>query len=310
MLEAVEIFLKEKIAQHSSASLLYGLRSAIAQFIEYLRAGRQISNWQEVTTADLRSFADWAFNEYHSKQGEAIKRNTVRLWMSRLRVFFGWLRERNYILDNPAARLAKMAREEISASVLSEAEMSRIIEMADTKKLIGLRDRAMMETLYATGIRVGELRRLDIYDVDTAARRLTVNQGKGNKDRILPLTEQACYWLNQYIVKARPKLAAVKYRGEGVPPSSALWLSRFGKRPTITAISIRIRGYARQAKVKASAHAFRRSFATHLLRGGARIEEIQKLLGHGKLQETQIYTQVGLEDLKRMIEQAESKDNK
>jgi integrase/recombinase XerD len=195
--------------------------------------------------------------------------------------------------------------------VLSETEIARLIEKADLEKAIGVRDRALMEVLYATGIRHNEAYKLDIYDVDTSARRLTVRCGKGSKDRVVPLTENACYWLARYITSARTELAAGKWWGKGrkrpskpTGPTPALWLSTKGKRLSYQMIADRIRDYAEQAEVKANVHTFRHSCATHLLRNGASLRHIQKLLGHSTMDTTQIYTHLDLTDLQQAIETA------
>jgi integrase/recombinase XerD len=150
--------------------------------------------------------------------------------------------------------------------------------------------------------------------VDTAAHCLTVRLGKGQRDRVVPLTETAAHWLTRYLTVARPELAAGKLWGKGkrrgqpkiIPPTSALWLSVTGRRLSYQMIADRIRDYALQAEVKASVHTFRHCCATHLLRGGASIRHVQQLLGHRDLNTTEIYTNIELEDLKRTIESAAS----
>jgi integrase/recombinase XerD len=181
----------------------------------------------------------------------------------------------------------------------------------------------MMETLYATGIRHAEAHRLDLYDVDTAAHRLTVRLGKGQRDRMVPLTETAAHWLTRYVTVARPELAAGKLWGKGKrrikrnrPQSSptpwatstpALWLAVTGRRLSYQMIADRIRDYALQAEVKASVHTFRHCCATHLLRGGASVRHVQQLLGHRDLSTTEIYTHVEISDLQQAVQSASNK---
>jgi integrase/recombinase XerD len=196
--------------------------------------------------------------------------------------------------------------------VLSETEIARLIEKADLEKAIGVRDRALMEVLYATAIRHNEAYKLDIYDVDTSSRRLTVRQGKGSKDRVVPLTENASYWLARYITSARTELAAGKWWGKGrkrgptkqAGPTPALWLSTKGKRLSYQMIADRIRDYAEATDLKANVHTFRHSCATHLLRHGASLRHIQRLLGHSSMDTTIIYTHLDLTDLQQAIETA------
>jgi integrase/recombinase XerD len=196
--------------------------------------------------------------------------------------------------------------------VLNESDIAQLIETPDITTALGLRDRALLETLYATGIRHSEAHKLDLYDVDTAAHRLTVRLGKGQRDRVVPLTETAAHWLTRYLTASRPELAAGLWWGKGrrrgqpkiIPPTSALWLSVTGRRLSYQMIADRIRDYALQAEIKASVHTFRHCCATHLLRGGASVRHVQQLLGHRDLNTTEIYTHLELEDLKQTVESA------
>ena len=226
-----------------------------------------------------------------------------------------YLDERNSrLLYNPAKRLAFPRKEPPLPHVLNESDIARLIETPDTGTALGIRDRALMETLYATGIRHAEAHRLDLYDVDTAAHLLTVRLGKGQRDRLVPLTETAAHWLSRYLTVARPELAAGLWWGKGrrrgqpkiIPPTSALWLSVTGHRLSYQMIADRIRDYAVQADLKATVHTFRHSCATHLLRGGASVRHVQQLLGHRDLNTTEIYTHIELQDLKQAIQSAAS----
>lgn len=160
--------------------------------------------------------------------------------------------------------------------VLSESDIAQLIETPDVHTALGLRDRAIMEVLYATGIRLAEAHKLDLYDVDTASAVLIVRQGKGGRDRVVPLTENACTWLSRYITGARPELASglrprrtTKNKPQSKAPTPALWLTIKGRRLSKQMIALRITGYAAQTGLKATPHTFRHSCASHLLRGGA-----------------------------------------
>lgn len=158
----------------------------------------------------------------------------------------------------------------------------------------------------------GRIKTTRFYDVDTAAHRLTVRLGKGQRDRVVPLTETASQWLTRYVTVARPELAAGQWWGKGrrrgqpklITPTSALWLSVTGRRLSYQMIAERIRDYASQVEVRASVHTFRHCCATHLLRGGASVRHVQQLLGHRDLSTTEIYTHLELHDLQRVIETA------
>jgi integrase/recombinase XerD len=204
--------------------------------------------------------------------------------------------------------------------ILNESDVAQLIEAADTKTAVGLRDRALMETLYATGLRHAEAWRLDLYDIDTVARRLAIRQGKGRRDRLVPLTESACYWLDRYLSIARPELAAgFQYQSRraqrnrqspsirpSAPPSNALWLAVTGRRLSYVRLAELIHDYAIQASLKATVHTFRHCCATHLLRHGASIRHLQQLLGHQNLETTELYTHLEIGDLKTAVQQASS----
>jgi len=176
------------------------------------------------------------------------------------------------LLHNPAERLAFPRQEQPLPHVLNESDIACLVETPDTGTALGIRDRALMETLYATGIRHAEAHRLDLYDVDTAALSLTVRLGKGQRDRLVPLTETATQWLTRYVTVARPELAAGKLWGKGrrrnsrkrsqssptpwaLASTPALWLAVTGRRLSYQMIADRIRDYALQAELKSlSAH--------------------------------------------------------
>ena len=159
--------------------------------------------------------------------------------------------------------------------------------------------------------------------MDTAAHCLTVRLGKGQRDRLVPLTETASYWLTRYVTVARPELASGKLWGKGrrrnqrnrsqssptpwaLASTPALWLAVTGRRLCYGCIADRIRDSSLQAEVKASVHTFRHCCATHLLRGGAGVRHVQQLLGHRDLNTTEIYTHIELQDLQQAVESAAS----
>jgi integrase/recombinase XerD len=278
----------------------------------YMREAHSITDWRAVHESQLRDFALYAATRHRSPTGQRISAATLRQWLSIVRSFFGWLNRNGHLLHNPAQRLAFPQPEQSLPHVLNESEIARLIETPDLQTAIGLRDRALMETLYATGIRHAEAHKLDLYDIDTAAHRLTVRLGKGQRDRLVPLTETAAQWISRYITAARPELAAGQWWGKGrrrvqpklIAPTSALWLAVTGRRLSYQMIADRIRDYALQAEIKASVHTFRHCCATHLLRAGASVRHVQQLLGHRDLSPTEIYTRVEISDLRQAIETA------
>jgi integrase/recombinase XerD len=315
MNRAIDAYLAELEARRFSHSRRHHAARTLERLLIYMREAHSITDWRAVNESQLRDFALYAATRHRSPTGKRISAATLRQWLSIIRSFFLWLNRTGRLLHNPAERLAFPRPEQSLPHVLNEAEIAQLIESPDTTTAIGLRDRALLETLYATGIRHAEAYRLDLYDVDVAAHRLTVRLGKGQRDRVVPLTETAAHWLTRYLTAARPELAASKWWGKGkrrgqpklIPPTAALWLSVTGRRLSYQMIADRIRDYASQAAVKASAHTFRHSCATHLLRGGASLRHVQQLLGHCDLNTTEIYTHVELQDLQQAIRSAADK---
>lgn len=315
MNRAIDAYLAELEARRFSQSRRHHAARTLERLLIYMREAHSITGWRAVHESQLRDFTLYAATRHRTPTGQRISAATLRQWLSIVRSFFSWLNHTGHLLHNPAERLALPRPEQSLPQVLNESEIARLIETPDLETAIGLRDRALMETLYATGIRHAEAHRLDLYDIDTAARRLTVRLGKGQRDRLAPLIENAAQWITRYITAARPELAAGQWWGKGrrrgqpklIPPTSALWLSVTGRRLSYQMIADRIRDYALQAELKASAHTFRHSCATHLLRGGASLRHVQQLLGHRDLNTTELYTHIELEDLQQAVESAANK---
>ena len=330
MNRAVDAYLAELEARGFSRSRRHHSARTLERLILYLREAHSITDWRAVNETQLRDFAVYAATRHRSPRGKLISAATLRQWLSLLRSFFVWMNRNGRLLHNPAGRLAFPRKEQPLPHVLNEQDIARLIEKPAIETAIGLRDRALMETLYATGIRHAEAHKLDLYDVDTAALRLTVRLGKGQRDRLVPLTETAAHWLTRYVTIARPELAAGQLWGKGrrrmkgkrgpsaagqprspgptwVTSTPALWLAVTGRRLSYQMIAERIRDYALQVELKANVHTFRHCCATHLLRGGASVRHVQQLLGHRDLSTTEIYTHVEVSDLQQAIETASNK---
>jgi integrase/recombinase XerD len=229
---------------------------------------------------------------------------------SALKSFFGFLTRRLLILHNPIAGLERPRLEtRLPRTILTSREARRVLEKPDTRTPLGLRDRAILETLYATGIRASELIDLSPFDVDTEDRTLRVVRGKGGKDRNVPLTRAAAAAIESYLASGRPQLLSVGRTGAGIYPARAskrLFVSPRGGilyRATLDQI---VRRWAEKAGIKkhVTPHVFRHSVATHLLRHGADIRHIQALLGHQSLTTTERYTRVEISDLQAVVRRA------
>ena len=250
-------------------------------------------------TEDLHAYQR-ELHTRHSPQGRPYSLGYQACQITAVKSFYRFLYKRLLILRDPAAALELPRLDKrLPRTILSREEVLRILAVARERTAIGLRDRAILETLYATGIRYSELAKLALYDVDPSERVLRVVLGKGRKDRNVPLTRAACHAIEDYLVHGRPKLVVN-------PKLNNLFLSDKGGFMHCAVVNDRLRLWARKARLKkhVTCHTFRHSVATHLLRGHADIRHIQALLGHASLGTTERYTRVEISDLKKVIARA------
>lgn len=216
-------------------------------------------------------------------------------YLSTLRRFFRWQLGRGRIFADPTLKLANPARPSRLPKVMSEKQVDHLLAAPDLDTPLGLRDRAMLETLYATGLRVSELVNLKIHEVGFNEGVIRV-LGKGSKERLVPLGEVAIDWLQRYLDEARNDILKNQQ-------SEALFITGRGGAMTRQAFWQLIKRYALQAGIdpaKLSPHVLRHAFATHLLNHGADLRVVQLLLGHADITTTQIYTHVARERLKSL----------
>jgi|SoiMethySBSTD1v2_1073268.scaffolds.fasta_scaffold13539_9 integrase/recombinase XerD len=299
MRERVNEYLRGQAARGLSLSRQASSEYALEIFIRWAE-GRGRRDWRAVGCSDLRAFLIHLQKEHRADQPLAT--STVNHWFIAVLLFFRWLHRGGHILHDPGAGIPLPKEERHLPRVLNESEMKLLIESPDVRTALGLRDRALMETLYATGIRHRECWKLNLYDVHLRARRLMVRSGKGGKDRIVPMTENAAYWIERYLCEARGELSAGYAKKKAPPPpTQALWLARTGYRLSYHMIEQIIKGYACELNLRINVHGFRHSCATHLLRGGASIRHLQLLLGHEDIQTTAIYTHLEISDLQTAV---------
>lgn len=210
-----------------------------------------------------------------------------------IRTFYRWLMRTNRVLYNPASELELPKTEKrLPRAVMSEAEVERVLALPDLSQPLGVRDRAMLEVLYATGIRRAELVGLTVFALDIERGTLAVRQGKGKKDRMIPIGQRAGAWCERYLEDVRPKLALE-------PDDGTLFLTWDGARFSLGSVTDHVRGYVQRSGVAkpGACHLFRHTMATLMLEGGADIRYIQQMLGHSDISSTQVYTQVSLKTL-------------
>jgi integrase/recombinase XerD len=299
----IEKYLSELEAKSYSKDLRKSSERALNHLALYLREAYLFKSWTLVQETHLNSFL------VHLSKHTEQKNSSLRQTVSRIRRFFRWLYQSNKVMANVAENFQLPKAGHTLPIVLTEAEINRIIEQPDTEKAIGVRDRSILETLYATGIRHGELYKLNMRDFD--GRTLRIREGKGKRERIVPLTATASDWLERYIATARVELMSGVYWGKGrsrkkrvMANPTALFLSVTARRLSYPQIWSIVKNHARNARLEATVHTFRHCCATHLLRHGASVRHIQKLLGHSSLDTTQIYTQVEISDIKKAVDKA------
>lgn len=222
-----------------------------------------------------------------------------------VRCFFQLLLKSGRVSHDPTGDLELPKRpKNLPRNILTKKEMGKLLAVPDLSTPLGLRDRAILEVFYSTGIRVSELCALTVGEIDTARGELRVTKGKNAKDRIVPLGEVACDYLDLYLRKSRPKLAG--------PSQAALFVTKSGRAFRYTNLSYLISLCGKKAGLKKhiSCHSLRHTCASHLLQGKADIRYIQEILGHRSLATTQIYTKVEIADLKKVHRKCHPRERK
>jgi len=229
-------------------------------------------------------------------QRSGVKRTTIARKMASLRAFFRYLTREEILSVNPLSHVSSPKLEKRLPEVLSQDGAWALVQAPDTGTPAGLRDRAILEVLYSSGLRVSELVGLDLGDLDLSVGYVRV-MGKGSRERIVPVGSYAVKAVKRYLTAGRPLLDKKK-------AGQALFLNKDGGRLTTRSIRNIVDKYVEQVSIqrKISPHTLRHSFATHLLDGGADLRSVQELLGHVKMSTTQIYTHVSREKLMAVYE--------
>ncbi|WP_374664480.1 site-specific tyrosine recombinase XerD [Acinetobacter sp.] len=271
-------------------SFLQGFRDfLIAQTVSPHTRNAYLSDLIQCSACCSAAMPNWSSDDISdvllslTKQGKSPR--SIARTLSALRSFFKFLREQKLRDDNPVSthKTHKLGR--ALPKDLSEADVEALINAPDLSTALGLRDRAMLEVLYACGLRVSELLnlRLDLINLKQGYLRIV---GKGNKERLVPLGQIACEWVGKYLAEARPALYKTS--------TDYLFLTQHGGIMSRQNFWYAIKRYALQAHIQSelSPHTLRHAFATHLLNHGADLRVVQMLLGHSDLSTTQIYTHV------------------
>jgi len=265
----------------------------VARLLHWLAEETDIESITDVTRETLTGY-QVELMTVRTRKGEPLTAGTQRQCIAAVKSFFEYLAAEGLIGTDPAAQLVlPKARRRLPAGLLTPAEAVRMLDRMDISTPLGLRNRAILEVLYSTGIRSSEICSLEIGDFDPDSRTLMIRSGKGGKDRVVPLGSTATHVVADYIKTARPNLL-------GPQAGAALFLSNKHRPLVREAVARLVADVARAAGITKHVrpHRLRHACATHMLRGGADIRHIQQLLGHASLQTTQIYTHVEISDLK------------
>lgn len=249
----------------------------------------------DVTRPVLERYQRHLFH-YRKKNGQPLSFRSQHSRLVPIRVWFRWMARQRLILHNPASEL-ELPRlgHRLPKHVLTTTEAEKVLAQPDVNDPLGLRDRALLETLYSTGMRRLELANLKLYDLDTERGTLMIRQGKGKKDRVIPIGDRAAAWIDKYVNDARPHLV-------NEPDDSTVFLSNAGEPMSLDYLTQLVATHVDSAQIgkRGACHLFRHTMATLMLENGADIRYIQAMLGHADLKTTQIYTQVSIRHLKQI----------
>jgi integrase/recombinase XerD len=272
-----------------SQRTIKGYTSQLGFFIKYLQT-LKIDQVNQITKEIIYNYQLSLLT-----QEKPISLETQLARLVALKSFFRYLAKTNQILQDPTIDLElPRTKKNLPRDIMTKKEVFRLLNQPDPDNPLGLRDKAILELLYSTGIRNQELRQLTLYDVDTTNNDLRINQGKGKKDRVVPLGEIAANYIEEYIKYARPKLSTNQ-------ETNILFLTKNGKPINHSNLIWTVRKYVKKAGFtkNITPHSLRHTCATHLLKNKASLRHIQELLGHSSIETTQVYTQLELTDLKK-----------
>ncbi|MCX7796103.1 MAG: tyrosine recombinase XerC [bacterium] len=279
----IELFLTYmKSERGATVNTLRAYEKDLKQFLSFIREDNL--EVYGISRDNVRDFIILLTENRYNK-------NSVIRKLSTLRRFYTFMVKRGFMEENPLVSLFSPKQERILPNFLTQSEMERLIENIPLDNPLGIRDRAIVEMLYSTGVRIGELVQLNVSDIKD--NRQILIKGKGNKERIVFLGDYAIKSLERYLEEVRPKL--VRDTRE-----RALFLNKFGTRLTSRSIERMMEKYGIQIGKDISPHTIRHSFATHLLENGADLRAVQELLGHSDLSTTQKYTHITLERLREI----------
>lgn len=289
----IEQFTESMRIKNYSPETAKSARKALRQFAIWC-AERGVLRPAEVTRPIIERYQRFLFHAINSRTDRPYSVSTQTGIINHIRMFFRWLSKQNLILYNPAADIdLPKQRRRLPGQFLTADEAERVMLQPNARTTHGLRDRAILETLYSTGMRRMEIRGLKIDELDFERGVAFIRNGKGQKDRVVPVGARACRWIVTYLHRSRPKLVCP-------PDDRTLFLSGLGRPLPTDRLSTSVAQYIRLAGIKkgGACHLFRHTCATLMLEGGADIRYVQEILGHSNLGTTELYTHVTIKKLK------------
>jgi integrase/recombinase XerD len=283
------VFLEALRVRNYSPSTLAQRSQSLSIFFRFL-ASKGVDDLREVSRDLVREYQGFITSG-------SYKSSSICTHLQSLKVFYEHLEKTDVVLINPCGGLVLPRRKkQLPENVLTREEVKKLLNAPNTQTRLGIRNKAILELFYSTGIRLEEMARLQVLDVDFRSGFLRVNKGKGAKDRVVPMGSRAVYWVREYLRQVRILW------GRQRPEERAMWLSCKGPHRAIKSqnIEVMIKNHACAVgfKKRVTPHTWRHTCATHMVANGANVVYVQKLLGHRSIRSTNIYTRVRLPEVK------------
>ena len=250
--------------------------------------------WLKEKDVAISEVCESLISDYFVFVRKSLKTSTLNRKISAIKKFYLWMNRERHISTNPSSRIKGLKFSQKLAYVLTENQLSNLFSIPNTETSNGLRDRTILELMYASGLRVSELVGLKYTDCLLSEKAVIVS-GKGRKERVVPFGDEAVFWIEKYLSSSRPKILKNK-------SSDFFFVGRGGGKLSRQSIWKLVRKLGAQIGLEnyCTPHTFRHTFATHLLNNGADLRAIQLLLGHSDISTTQIYTKIALDNLKQI----------
>lgn len=288
----LQAFLEELRARHYSRSYEQHARTCVPRFLAHAR-GEGVRDLRALGEEHVVSYLA-GLKKSRNREGALLAASTSAIYLRTLKAFFAFLEKQGAVFRNPAVYVASPKIERLPRQTPGPPAIRRLVQSPSAFTDMGKRDRAILETLYGTGLRSSECLRTNLSDVDLHRGTLLVRNGKGRKDRMVPLCGRAKVALQTYLLEARTAFLHD-------PKQDALFLVRSGRRMAKVTLAHLVRAHGQAVGLKIHTHLLRHACATHLLKGGADIRHVQRLLGHALLETTALYASVSIEDLHQVV---------